>query len=83
MRVRLTFCKSSTIINLINNIRFQGDNYHYGLTVKGFDKTATKEVLEVYIAFKGAGLCQGDSGSETTQNGNLTGTGETSKNRKQ
>jgi hypothetical protein len=48
MRVRLTFCKSSTIINLINNIRFQGDNYHYGLTVKGSDKTAIKEVLEVY-----------------------------------
>ena len=48
MRVRLTFCKSSAIINLINNIRFQGDNYHYGLTVKGSDKTAIKEVLEVY-----------------------------------
>ena len=46
MRVRLTFCKSSAIINLINNIRFQGDNYHYGLTVKGSDKTAIKEVLE-------------------------------------
>ena len=48
MRVRLTFCKSSAIIDLINNIRVQGDNYHYGLTVKGSDKTAIKEVLEVY-----------------------------------
>lgn len=48
MRACLTFCKSSAIINLINNIRFQGDNYHYDLTVKGSDKTAINEVLEAY-----------------------------------
>jgi hypothetical protein len=33
-------------------VRFQGDNYHYDLTVKSSDKTAINQVLTAYEALK-------------------------------
>ena len=37
-------------------VRFQGDHYHYDLTVKSSDKTAINQVLTAYEALKNDGL---------------------------